>query len=82
MGTDLRPGEKSNAKTALSFDGSMSWFLFCEVVQDWEEITVVEKPKRGPSLRNRLAGQARMYIRAFDREKYLLKMELSTSYRY
>ena len=28
MGTDLRPGEKLNAKTAPSFDGSMSWFLF------------------------------------------------------
>ena len=47
----------------------MSWFLFCEVVQDWLEITVVEPNKRGPSLRNRLAGQARMYVRAFNREK-------------
>ena len=45
MGTDLRPGEKFNAKTAPSFDGSMTWFLFCEVVQDWEEITVVENRK-------------------------------------
>ena len=33
-GSYLRPGEKFNHKTAPSFDGSMSWFLFCEVVKD------------------------------------------------
>ena len=26
LGSDLRPGEKFNHKTAPSFDGSMSWF--------------------------------------------------------
>ena len=46
FGSDLKQGEKFNAKTAPSFDCNMSWFLFCEVVQDLEEITVVETQKR------------------------------------
>ena len=65
---ELKHGEKFNAKIAPSFDGTMSWFLFYETVQDWLEVTVIEPTKRGPSLRNRLSGQARMYIRAFDRD--------------
>ena len=68
-GSDLRPGEKFNHKTAPSFDGSMSWFMFCEVVKDWEEVTVVDKKQRGPHLRNRLSGAAALYKRAFDRDK-------------
>ena len=60
-GSDLRPGEKFNHKTAPSFDGSMPWFMFCEVVKDWEEVTVVDVKQRGPHLRNRLSGAAALY---------------------
>ena len=67
-GSDLRPGEKFNHKTAPSFDGSMSWLLFCEVVEDWEEVTVIEKSQKGPHLRNRLSGSAALYKRTFDRD--------------
>ena len=49
MGSDLRPGEKFNHKTAPSFDGSMSWLLFCEVVKDWENHCDRTIPKRPSS---------------------------------
>ena len=67
-GSQLRQGEKFNAKTAPSFDGSMSWFMFCEVVKDWQEITVITPDKQGPHLRNNLKGVAALYKRAFDRD--------------
>ena len=59
LGCDLKPNEKS-------FDGSMSWFLFCELVKDWTGIAVVEKSQRGPHLRNRRS--AALHKRAFDRD--------------
>ena len=58
LGSDLKPNEKFNHKTAPSFDGSMSWLLFCEVVKVREEVIVVDKSQRGHHLRNRLSGSA------------------------
>ena len=52
FGSTLKQGEKFNSKVAPSFDGTMSWFMFCEVVRDWQEITIVPKNQQGPHLRN------------------------------
>ena len=47
----------------------MTWFMFEEYVRDWEEITIVEKEKRGPVLRNRLRGYPATFKRIFDRDQ-------------
>ena len=66
--TDLKPGEVMNAKTAPTYDqANMTWFMFEEYVRDWEEITIVDKEKRGPVLRNRLKGYPATFKRIFDR---------------
>ena len=59
-----------NAKTSPSFDQStMTGFMFEEYVRDWEETTIMEPAKRGPSLRNRLRGYPATFRRIFDRDK-------------
>ena len=57
-----------NHKIAPKFNGQ-SWFMYCEQIKDWQEITVVKPEQQGPHLRGRLVGRAAMYRRAFDRTK-------------
>ena len=40
------------------FDGSISWFKYEELIDDWLDLTVLEAGKRGPALKNRLVGDA------------------------
>jgi len=65
----LSPGEHFNAKVAPAFDGRGQWFVFAEMVQDWQDITTIDESKRGAHLRNRLSGEAVVYRSTLDREK-------------
>jgi len=68
-GSGLAPGEYFNAKVAPAFDGRGPWFVFEEMVQDWQDITIIDETKRGAHLRNRLSGEAVVYRTTLDREK-------------
>ena len=48
-------------KDSPLFDGSTSWFKDEELIDDWLDLTVLEAEKRGPALKNRLAGDAEMH---------------------
>ena len=50
------------------FNGSTSWFKYEELIDDWLDLTLLEAGKRGPALKNRLAGDA-------ENHKGLLKQE-------
>jgi len=65
----LLPGEHFNAKVAPAFDGRGQWFVFEEMVQDWQDITTIDESKRGAHLKNRLSGEAVVYRSTLDREK-------------
>ena len=56
-------------KIPPSFDGTGSFFAYEDAIDDWEDITELEKAKRGPALRNRLLGGASIYKRIFDRDQ-------------
>ena len=55
-------------KIPPAFGGTGSLFAYEDAIDDWEDITELEKPKRGPALRNRLLGGASIYKRIFDRD--------------
>ena len=38
--------------------GSTSWFEYEELIEDWQNLTVLEASKRGPTLKNRRSGVA------------------------
>ena len=40
------------------FDGSLSWFNYEELIDDWLDLTQRETGKRGPALKNILVGDA------------------------
>ena len=42
-------------------DGPASWFKYEELIDDWLDLTQLDAGKRGPALKNRLAGDAAMY---------------------
>ena len=52
------PGLQSTPKIPPSFDGRSSWFSYEEAVDDWVDITTLTPEKLGPSLKNRLVGDA------------------------
>ena len=50
------------------FDGPTSWFKYEELIDYWLDLTVLEREKRGPALKNRLVGDAEMHKGLLDRE--------------
>ena len=48
-------------KIPPTFDGRSSWFAYEEKLDDWLDITTVDPEKQGPSLKNRLIGDAAHY---------------------
>ena len=50
------------------FEGPTSWFKYEELIDDRLDLTQLEAGKRGPALKNRLAGDAEMYKGLLDRE--------------
>ena len=62
-------GLQLTPKIAPGFDGRISWFAYEEAIDDWLDITVLPDEKLGPSLRNRLYGEAAIYKPYLDRQK-------------
>ena len=68
--------ESTDQRTAASviitkiphlFNGWLtSWFMFEEQIDDWLDLAVLAVSKRGPALKNRLLGDAKMYKGLFD----------------
>eukprot|EP00439_Symbiodinium_sp_Y106_P084927 s1332_g27.t1 len=56
-------------KVPPSYDGRGSWFAYEDAIDDWCDITELDNDKRGPSLRNRLEGEAAIHERLLDRER-------------
>ena len=67
-GDTAGPGLQSTPKIPPSFDGRSSWFSYEEAVDDWVDITTLEPEKLGPSLENRLDGDAAVYKPLLDRD--------------
>ena len=61
-------GSGITTKIPPLFDGSTSLFEYEELIDNWLDLTVLEAEKRGPSLKNRLVGDAEMYKGALDCE--------------
>ena len=55
-------------KIAPAYDGRTSWFAYEEAIADWIDVCTVDPEARGPSLRNRLQGEAAVYKPLLDRE--------------
>ena len=51
----------NHCENSTTFDGTTSWFKHEELVDDWLDLTVLEKGKRRPALKNRLVGDAEMH---------------------
>ena len=60
--------QQVSTKIAPAYDGSTSWFSYEEAIDDWLDITELDKEKQGPALRNRLEGNALQFKRLLDRE--------------
>ena len=59
--TDLYTGgSEITTKIQPPFDGSMSWFNYGELIDDWLELAVIETAERGLALKNRLIGVAEL----------------------
>ena len=56
-------------KHAPHFDGRSSWFKYEEVVYDWLDITTLDAEKIGPSLKNKLIGDAEILKNMLDGER-------------
>ena len=63
------PGLQSTPKIPPGFDGRGSWFAYEEAIDDWLDITTLQDEKLGPSLKNRLTGDAAIYKPYLDRER-------------
>ena len=61
-------GLQSTPKIPPSYDGRSSWFAYEEAVDDWVDITTLDGDKQGPSLKNRLVGDAAVYKPLLDRD--------------
>ena len=68
-GDQAGPGLQATPKIPPSFDGRSSWFSYEEAVDDWVDITTLDADKLGPSLKNRLIGDAAVYKPLLDRER-------------
>ena len=62
-----RLDNQSTPKIPPAFDGRSSWFAYEEAIDDWLDITVLQAVKHGPSLKNRLYGDAAIYKPLLDR---------------
>ena len=67
--SDLPHGASMSPKVPPSYDGRGSWFAFEELVADWVDSATLDKDKRGPALKNRLAGDAAVYKPMLGRDK-------------
>ena len=65
VGDQAGPGLQSTPKIPPSFDGRSSWFASEEAVDDRVDITTLDPEKQGPSLKNRLTGDASVYKTSF-----------------
>ena len=63
------PGLQSTPKIPPNFDGRASWFAYEEALDDWIDITTLDAEKIGPSLKNRLTGDAAVYKPLLDRDR-------------
>ena len=68
VGDQAGPGLQSTPKIPPSFDGRSSWFSYEEAIDDWVDITTLDPEKQGPSLKNRLVGDAAVYKPLLDRD--------------
>ena len=64
-----RLDNQSTPKIPPAFDGRSSWFAYEEAIDDWLDITVLPGDKWGPSLKNRLYGDASIYKPLLDRTR-------------
>jgi len=60
--------QQISTKVPPAFSGTTSWFAYEEAIDDWCDITELEREKRGPALRNRLEGEAAVYKPLLDRD--------------
>ena len=59
---------QSTPKIPPAYDGRTSWFAYEESIDDWIDITTLPPEKHGPSLKNRLYGDAAIYKPLLDRD--------------
>ena len=59
---------QSTPKIPPAFDGRSSWFAYEEAIDDWLDITTIPQEKHGPSLKNRLYGDAAIYKPLLERD--------------
>ena len=69
VGDQAGPGLQCTPKIPPSFDGRSSWFAYEEAVDDWVDISTLDAEKQGPSLKNRLEGDAAIYKSLLDRDR-------------
>ena len=55
-------------KVPPEYDGTRNWFAYEESIDDWIDITTLPLEKHGPSLKNRLYGDAAIYKPLLDRD--------------
>ena len=61
-------GTGITTKIPQLFDGPTSWFKYEELIDDLLDLTVLEREKRGPALKNRPVEDAEMHKGLLDRE--------------
>ena len=70
---DLMPFVNRNVQVSTkvppSYDGKTSYFAYEDLIDEWCDVTNLEKDKWGPALRNRLEGEAYTYKDVLDRDK-------------
>ena len=66
FGAELLPGQRYNHNFAPAFDGTESFFAYEEMVEEWELISKLTPEKRGPALRHRLDGRAKIFAHSSD----------------
>ena len=59
---------RSTPEIPPAYDGRSSWFAYEESIDDWLDITTLPPEKHGPSLKNRLYGDAAIYKPLLDRD--------------
>ena len=63
----VQQGVQVSTKIPPGYDGRTSWFEFEDKIDDWEDVTNLDAERRGPALRNRLIGDAKVYGLLRDR---------------
>ena len=70
LATEMPQGDlQSTPKIPPAYDGRSSWFAYEEAIDDWLGITNLDAEKRGPSLKNRLYGEAGVYKAFLNRDQ-------------